>query len=157
MGQGTLTALRHSNLAHLLAISGLHMGLLAGFVFGVLRLGLIGFALRYPVKKFAATGALAVAAGYLALSGGNVATERAFVMVAVALLAVLCDRRAISLRAVAISSLACLTGCAVTRVPLLRLRSITPRSASSRRALLTVARAQPNSVASSASVGNSAP
>ena len=105
MGQGTLTALRHSNLAHLLAISGLHMGLLAGFVFGVLRLGLIGFALRHPVKKFAATGALAVAAGYLALSGGNVATERAFVMVAVALLAVLSDRRAISLRAVAIAAL----------------------------------------------------
>ncbi len=42
---------------------------------------------------------------YLALSGGNVATERAFVMVAVMLLAIMVDRRAISLRAVALAAL----------------------------------------------------
>ncbi len=41
MGQGALDALRASNLAHLLAISGLHMGLLTGFVFAVLRFGLV--------------------------------------------------------------------------------------------------------------------
>jgi competence protein ComEC len=108
MGQGALQALRGSNLAHLLAISGLHMGLLAGFVFAVLRLLLAlvpAVALRVPVKKLAAIGALAVAAGYLALSGGNVATERAFVMVAVVLGAVLVDRRAFSLRAVAMAAL----------------------------------------------------
>lgn len=107
MGQDTLTALRVSNLAHLLAISGLHMGLLAGFVFGVLRLALAavpGVGLRWPVKKIAAVGALAAAAGYLALSGGNVATERAFIMVAVMLLAVLADRRALSLRGVALAA-----------------------------------------------------
>jgi len=108
MGQESLTALRHANLAHLLAISGLHMGLLAGFVFAVLRTGLAlipTLALRWPVKKIAAVCALVVAAGYLALSGGNVATERAFVMVAVALVAVLLDRRALSLRAVAVAAL----------------------------------------------------
>ncbi len=107
MGQETLTALRVSNLAHLLAISGLHMGLLAGFVFAALRLGMAavpGWGLRLPTKKIAAVGALAAAAGYLALSGGNVATERAFVMVAVMLLAVLADRRALSLRAVALAA-----------------------------------------------------
>ncbi len=107
MGQDTLVALRVSNLAHLLAISGLHMGLLAGFVFGALRLALAavpGWGLRLPVKKIAAVGALVAAAGYLALSGGNVATERAFVMVAVMLLAVLADRRALSLRAVALAA-----------------------------------------------------
>ncbi|WP_365734135.1 ComEC/Rec2 family competence protein [Planktotalea sp.] len=36
----TLRNLRHSNLAHLLAISGLHMGLLVALVFAALRLGL---------------------------------------------------------------------------------------------------------------------
>ncbi|GGH40343.1 competence protein ComEC [Cribrihabitans marinus] len=108
VGQATLEALRASNLAHLLAISGLHMGLLAGFVFGGLRMALAllpVLALRWPVRKIAACGALVAAAGYLALSGGNVATERAFVMVAVMLGALLVDRRAISLRAVAVAAL----------------------------------------------------
>ncbi|MFT4961369.1 MAG: competence protein ComEC [Paracoccaceae bacterium] len=112
MSQDALNALRASNLAHLLAISGLHMGLLAGFVFGVLRVMLVlipSVGLRIPVKKISAVGALLAAAGYLALSGGNVATERAFVMVAVVLCAVLVDRRALSLRAVAIAALIVLT------------------------------------------------
>ena len=105
--QAALNALRASNLAHLLAISGLHMGLLAGFVFGALRLGLAlvpVIALRWPTKRIAACGALIAATAYLALSGGNVATERAYVMVAVALVAVLCSRRALSLRAVAVAA-----------------------------------------------------
>jgi competence protein ComEC len=108
VSQETLRDLRTSNLAHLLAISGLHMGLLTAFVFGALRtaLSLIpSLALRMPVKKIAALGALAAAAVYLTLSGGNVATERAFVMVAVMLCAVLVDRRALSLRAVAVAAM----------------------------------------------------
>lgn len=108
VGQPTLAALRASNLAHLLAISGLHMGLLAGFVFAALRIALVlapPVALRLPVKKIAAVGALIAASGYLAISGGNVATERAFVMVSVVLCAVLVDRRAFSLRAVALAAL----------------------------------------------------
>ena len=103
----TLKDLRVSNLAHLLAISGLHMGLLAGFVFATLRYGFAlipPLALRLPVKKLSAVIAMIVAAGYLALSGGNVATERAFVMVAVALVAVLLDRQVFSLRAVALAA-----------------------------------------------------
>lgn len=108
MGQDTLQALRESNLAHLLAISGLHMGLLAGFVFAALRLGLLlhpHVRHHWPVKKLAAAGALVAASGYLALSGGNVATERAFMMVAAALCAMMLDRRALSLRSVAIAAL----------------------------------------------------
>lgn len=108
ISQGALEALRASNTAHLLAISGLHMGLLSGFVFGLLRLcfALIPvIALRWPARKMAAGGALVAAAIYLALSGGNVATERAFVMVAVALCAIMVDRRALSLRAVAMAAM----------------------------------------------------
>uniref|UniRef100_A0AAN0M8L4 ComEC/Rec2 family competence protein n=1 Tax=Yoonia rhodophyticola TaxID=3137370 RepID=A0AAN0M8L4_9RHOB len=108
MGQGTLADLRASNLAHLLAISGLHMGLLTGFIFAAVRYGLAfipAIALRWPTKKIAAICALLVGAFYLALSGGNVATERAYVMVAVMLLAVLLDRRALSLRAVAMAAI----------------------------------------------------
>ncbi|WP_050772453.1 ComEC/Rec2 family competence protein [Sagittula stellata] len=108
MGADTLQDLRDTNLAHLLAISGLHMGLLAGFVFGTLRLALLlvpRVRHHWPVKKIAATGALVAAAAYLGLSGGNVATERAFIMVAAALTALLLDRRALSLRSVAIAAL----------------------------------------------------
>lgn len=108
IGQQALDDLRASNLAHLLAISGLHMGLLTGFVFAALRIAIAlvpPLALRVPGRKLAAAGALVVATGYLLLSGGNVATERAFVMVAVALSAVMVNRRAISLRSVAIAAL----------------------------------------------------
>lgn len=108
-----LAHLRASNLAHLLAISGLHMGLLTGFVFAALRYGIAlwpWLALRLPLKKLAAVAAFAVASAYLALSGANVATQRAFVMVSVMLLAVLLDRRALTLRAV------CLAGAIVLLV-----------------------------------------
>lgn len=105
--QSTLVALRASNLAHLLAISGLHMGLLTGFVFASLRLGLAAvppLSLRYPIRKWAAGAALVAGAAYLVLSGGNVATERAFIMVAVMFGAVMADKRAITLRAVALAA-----------------------------------------------------
>ncbi|WP_187429918.1 hypothetical protein ROLI_018460 [Roseobacter fucihabitans] len=107
ISQEALEDLRASNLAHLLAISGLHMGLLTGFVFALLRVSIAlipPLALRIPARKMAAGGALIVACCYLALSGGNVATERAFIMVAVALTALMLNRRAISLRAVAIAA-----------------------------------------------------
>jgi len=78
-----IQALRDSNLAHLLAISGLHMGLLAGFVFAFLRTALAlipPLALRLPVRRLAAAGALAVATGYLLLSGERVAADDALKM-----------------------------------------------------------------------------
>lgn len=108
IGAETLTALRRANLAHLLAISGLHMGLVTGFVFAAVRLGLAlipGLALVWPLRKIAAVLALAAGAAYLALSGGNVATLRAFVMVAAMFVALLADRRALTLRSVALAAL----------------------------------------------------
>ena len=112
MGQDVLEQLRATNLAHLLAISGLHMGFLAGAVFAAIRGGFAlvpSIASRLPAKKIIAVGALMASTLYLALSGGAVATERAFVMIAVALVATLLNRRAISLRAVAVAALIVLT------------------------------------------------
>ncbi|MEM8629781.1 MAG: ComEC/Rec2 family competence protein [Pseudomonadota bacterium] len=108
IAKDTLESLRAANLAHLLAISGLHMGLVAGVVFGAVRFGLACLpwvALRWPIKKLAAGAGLCAGAVYLVISGGSVATERAFVMVAVALGAVLIERRALTLRAVAVAAL----------------------------------------------------
>lgn len=100
-------ALRGSNLSHLLAISGLHMGLLTGAVFGAIRLILMALLREHravPAKKVAALFALMAGAVYLALSGWNVATERAFIMVSAMFVAVLLDRRALSMRAVALAA-----------------------------------------------------
>lgn len=105
---GDAEALRASNLAHLLAISGLHMGILTGLVFAVARFLLAippQIALRWQTKKLAALTALAAGLAYLMLSGATVATQRAFIMVAVALCAVLMDRPAITLRALAVAAI----------------------------------------------------
>ena len=104
----TNDALRNSNLSHLISISGLHMGLLSGFVFALCRYGLAlapPVALRLNTKKVAAIAALLAATFYLVLAGPSVATRRAYVMAAVMLTAVLLDRRAISLRSVAIAAM----------------------------------------------------
>ncbi|GHA41008.1 hypothetical protein GCM10008927_01600 [Amylibacter ulvae] len=102
-----LRALRKSNLAHLLAISGLHMGLLTSVVFAIARYSLALWPwlnLRIKTKKIAAILALLAGASYLMLSGSAVATQRAFIMVSVMLIAILLDRPAISLRAVAMAA-----------------------------------------------------
>ncbi len=106
--QTILAQLRASNLAHLLAISGLHMGLLTGFVYLIVRYGLATIpriALYLPIKKLGAMAALLVGLGYLFVSGGSVATQRAFIMVAVVLIAVMLDRPAFTLRAVALAAM----------------------------------------------------
>ena len=108
MNEDVVRNLRRSNLAHLLAISGLHMGLLTGFVFGLVRFALVlhpTVALTWPTRKIAAVVALIAGAGYLALSGGAVATERAFIMAAVVFGAVIVGRRALTLRAVALAAI----------------------------------------------------
>ncbi|MGX1306308.1 competence protein ComEC [Amorphus suaedae] len=104
----TQQAIRLAGLGHILAISGLHMALVAGTVFGAVRFALAaipGLALRRPIKKWAALAALMAGLVYLILSGGAVATIRAFVMAAVALVAVLVDRPALTLRSVAVAAL----------------------------------------------------
>jgi len=60
---------------------------------------------RYDVRKPAAmTGALAATA-YLILSGTSVATQRAYIMAIIVFLAVILDRRAFSMRSVAVAAL----------------------------------------------------
>lgn len=101
-------AMRNAGLAHLLAISGLHMGLLCGVVFFSSRLLLSlspRLALKYPIKKWAALIAAFAGLGYLFISGASIPTIRAFIMVIIVFLGVLTDRKAISLRLVAIAAI----------------------------------------------------
>ncbi|MBY0422952.1 MAG: ComEC/Rec2 family competence protein, partial [Parvularculaceae bacterium] len=100
-------ALRDAGLAHLIAISGLNMALATGVVFFATRAALAAIpavALRWPIKKWAALAALAAGLFYIVISGGAWSAWRAFIMAAVVLVAILVDRRALSMRNVAIAA-----------------------------------------------------
>lgn len=102
--EDVILAMRDSGLAHLLSISGLHVGLVAGIVFIGLRslLALVpAIALRHPIKKWAAAAALFGTLLYTLLAGAPVPTQRAFFMTGLVLVAVLLDRNPFSMRAVA--------------------------------------------------------
>ncbi|ATO57266.1 ComEC/Rec2 family competence protein [Bartonella sp. 1-1C] len=108
ISHNTSEALRIAGLAHILSISGLHMALLSGMVFIIIRSFFAFFPVfssYYSVKKFAAIAALIVTAFYLILSGANIAAQRSFLMVAVMLVAILCNRSAVTMRNFAIAGL----------------------------------------------------
>ena len=92
-----------AGIAHLLSISGLHLAMVAGTLFYVVRVALAlapPLALRLPTKKVAAALALLGALGYLMISGASVPTVRSFIMTALMLLAVMLDRNPFSMRLV---------------------------------------------------------
>jgi len=98
---------RDSGLSHLLAIAGLHLGLVGAFVFFAVRGGLAlipPVALRYPIKKIAAAATLLVLTCYLLISGAAIPTERAFVMNGIVFAAILIDRLRLSMRICAIAA-----------------------------------------------------
>jgi competence protein ComEC len=100
--------LRRTNLAHLLAISGLHMWLLTTVVFALLRMTCIIIPIgqiRWRARSIAAFGAILVGVAYLGLSGNSIATQRAFVMIACFFGGVILSRRALTLRSLALAAL----------------------------------------------------
>ncbi|MCY1647870.1 ComEC/Rec2 family competence protein [Caulobacter sp. SL161] len=104
-------AMRASGLAHILSISGLHMAIVGGFVFVVVRTGVAAWpwlALRAPGKKIAAGAGLVAVLGYLIVSGAPPPAERAAITASVAFLAILFDRRAITLHGLALAALSIL-------------------------------------------------
>jgi competence protein ComEC len=101
-------ALRNSGLYHVISISGLHMALTAGSAFWLVRAFLALFpalALRFPIKIWAAIGALVIASVYLVISGWALTAVRSYIMIAIMLMAVILNRPALSLRNVAFSAL----------------------------------------------------
>ncbi|MGE3873614.1 MAG: ComEC/Rec2 family competence protein [Parvibaculaceae bacterium] len=101
-------SLQASGLAHILSISGLHMSLVAGLSFWLVRALLAlspTLASSYPIKKWAAVAGLAMGLVYLLLASASVATERSYIMLAVMFIAILADRPALSMRNLAIAAL----------------------------------------------------
>lgn len=104
----TLGAVRDAGLAHLLSISGVHVGMIAGMLFFWARLlvaAIPWLALRTDPKKLAALVAVTGATFYALLSGNSVPTQRSLLMLSVVMLGVLVNRRALSMRLLAWAAL----------------------------------------------------
>ncbi len=94
-----------AGLAHILAISGLHLSLVAGLIFLIVRRGLsFGLAELCPIKKWAAVIVILATACYLAISGFGFPAQRAFVMTSLIMVGILIDRNPLSMRSVAIAA-----------------------------------------------------
>lgn len=78
--------------SHLMVISGLHIGLVAGFVFWCGRLLAIIARSNYP-ERWAAVIAILAASAYAALAGFSLPTQRALVMVLIVMLAIVLQRQ----------------------------------------------------------------
>jgi competence protein ComEC len=100
--------LRATGTSHLVAISGLHISLVAGLVFWLaklawLRCGTLAEAI--PANKAAAVIGLIMALMYALLAGFGIPARRAFIMVSVLTLAIVFDRYASLFRAIGLAVL----------------------------------------------------
>ena len=101
--------IREAGIFHIITISGVQMTLVAGIFFFVARRLLAlspTLALSYPIKKWAAGVAMLGSLGYDVVTGSRVGTERALIMTLIVLGAVILDRRALTMRNLALAVLA---------------------------------------------------
>lgn len=106
--KGTMQAMRVSGISHILSVSGLHITLVAGIVFYVLRaiMALIPwFNVQFHTKKIAAFFALCAAMFYTFMCSAPIPAVRSLLMSSLILIAVMVDRRALSMRLVAFAAL----------------------------------------------------
>ncbi len=109
--QETLDDMRDSGLAHILSVSGLHMAIVGGFVFFGVRLLVAAWpwlALRVSGKKVAAWAGLFAVGAYLIVSGSPPPAERAASTAAIAFIAILLDRQALTMHALGVAAFAVL-------------------------------------------------
>ncbi|WP_215753532.1 ComEC/Rec2 family competence protein [Acetobacter sp. P5B1] len=96
-----------SGLAHLLAVAGLHLGIVLGVLMAVFRIGFSAWmwaALRWPCKELSALLALLGGAAYVALTGLHLPATRSLMMAAVVVLGLVAGRRAVSMRGLALAA-----------------------------------------------------
>jgi competence protein ComEC len=104
-------ALQISGLSHIISVSGLHVSLLGGMVFLVIwrAWALVPtLALRVDGRKIGAGIALIATGAYTVFSGSEAPAVRAFIMSGIAFGAVILDRKAISMRGLALAAIAVL-------------------------------------------------
>lgn len=96
-----------SGIAHILAISGLHVSLIAGFVFSLIRILLClvpGIVLRHNPKKIAVIFSFFASLIYIILSNGAIPAIRALIMHTIITVAILLNKKAFSIRNISISA-----------------------------------------------------
>jgi competence protein ComEC len=96
-----------SGLAHLLAVAGLHIGIVMGWALAFSRVGFAASehaSLYWPTKKLAALVALAAGGAYMVLTGMHVPIVRSFAMACLYTVAVFAGRQAVSLRGLAVAA-----------------------------------------------------
>lgn len=96
-----------SGLAHLLAVAGLHLGIVMGLVMAASRLLLATTeytALRWPCKALAAFCAWGAGLVYVLLTGAHLPAQRSLLMAAVAVLGIAAGRRVVSMRGLAVAA-----------------------------------------------------
>ena len=106
------TAYRDSGLAHLLAVAGLHIGIVMGAVFAAARVLLAlseHASLFWPTKKIAAVAALAAGGAYMILTGAHVPIVRSFAMACLVTIALLAGRQALSIRGLGLAGIVLMT------------------------------------------------
>ncbi len=99
--------MRGAGTAHMLSISGMHISMVGGFVFFFVRALLAlspWMALRLPIKQIAAVVGLVAVVAYTLLVGAPIPAQRAALMTGLVFVAVLLNRRALTLRTVALSA-----------------------------------------------------
>jgi competence protein ComEC len=111
LSQEDTEALQVSGLSHIISVSGLHVSLLGGMVFFTIwkLIALVpALALRIDARKIGALVALFATGAYTLFSGAEAPAVRAFIMSGIAFGAILLDRKAISMRGLAIAAIAVL-------------------------------------------------
>ncbi|WP_419730336.1 ComEC/Rec2 family competence protein [Lichenicola sp.] len=106
--QSDRDAFAASGLAHLLAVAGLHLGIVMGLTLVILRVLLATWewgSLRLPMRQIAALGALLAGAAYMALTGLHLPGMRSLAMASIGLLGLLAGRRAMTMRTLAAAAL----------------------------------------------------
>jgi competence protein ComEC len=96
-----------SGLSHILAISGLHISLIAGIIFLFLRRGLVLYepiSRKYNIKKLASLMSIPAILFYVALSGYSYPAIRSFCMISIVFIGVVFDRFSVSMRSIALSA-----------------------------------------------------
>lgn len=100
--------IRVAGIAHLLAISGMHLSLVAAFFFFLSRAIMAAIpplALKYNIKKWAAIIAIMGSFFYLLISGAPISAQRAFLMTSLILIAITIDRSGMPMRSVALAAM----------------------------------------------------
>ncbi len=103
----TMDAIRNSGIAHLFAISGLHLSFVAGLFFLIFR-NLFAVSeiltLNYNTKKISALLTILPTTFYLLMTGMQVSAQRAYVMAVLVLIAIILDRKYRALVAIAFAA-----------------------------------------------------